>query len=118
MRIFNRARNLVGQSYTRLKVNLPIFNFSSQVSRLARPDPEIKPVIFFNASTRLVGVSLNAAFSLLTAWALRLQDVPVIYFVCQAGMTRCVLGTYRNDFSKAPPCQECVAQSRWLFSGA
>ena len=91
---------------------------ASQVSRLTRPDPEVKPVVLFNASTRLVGISLNAAFSLLTAWALRLQKVPVVHFVCQAGMSRCVLGTDRNDPSKAPPCQACIAQSRWLYSSS
>jgi hypothetical protein len=102
----------------RQKVNLHTFNFSSQVSRLARPDPAIKPVVIFNASTRLVGMSLNAAFALLTAWALRLQKVPVVHFVCQSGMCRCVLGTDRNDPSKPPPCKACIAQSRWFYSSS
>ncbi len=50
-------------------------------------------MIFFNASTRLVGMSLNAAFQQTAAWALRLAGTPVIHFVCQAGLSRCVLGT-------------------------
>ncbi len=106
------------QRLQRQKINLQTFNYSSQVSRLARPDTEVKPVVLFNASTRLVGMSLNAAFSLLTAWALRLQKVPVVHFVCQAGMSRCVLGTDRNDPSKAPPCKACIAQSRWFYSSS
>jgi hypothetical protein len=106
------------QRFQRQKFNLQTFNFTSQVSRHARPDPEVKPVVFFNASTRLVGMSLNAAFSLLTAWALRLQSVPVVHFVCQAGMNRCVLGTDRTDLSKSPPCNACIAQSRWFYSSS
>jgi hypothetical protein len=113
-----RAGKRVRQSLQRWRVNLQIHRIASQVYLRARPDPEIKPVIFFNASTRLVGMSLNTAFALLTAWALRLQNVPVIHFVCQAGMNRCVLGTDRNDFSKPPPCQACIAQSRWLYSSS
>jgi hypothetical protein len=105
--------------HTRLKrrgINLDIKRIASQINALARSDPECKPVVFFNASTRLVGLSLNSAFALLTAWMLRLQKVPVIQFICQTGMSRCVLGTDRKDFSKLPPCQACIAQSHWLYS--
>jgi Capsule polysaccharide biosynthesis protein len=112
---------IIGALHQRLKrqnINLQTFNFSSKVSRFSRPNPEVKPVVIFNASTRLVGMSLNAAFSLLTGWALRLQNVPVVHFVCQAGMSRCVLGTDRTDPSKTPPCKACVAQSRWFYSSS
>ncbi len=102
----------------RWKNDLHIRHTATEVNRLACPSPEAHPVIFFNASTRLVGMSLNSAFALLTAWALRLQNIPVIHFVCQAGMSRCVLGTDRADFSISPPCRTCVAQSRWLYSNA
>lgn len=114
----SQLAEIVRQRYQRARVNLQINRFSSQLYLHTHPNPAIKPVVFFNASTRLVGVSLNAAFGLLTSWALRLQKVPVIHFVCQAGMSRCVLGTDRNDFSKSPPCQACIAQSRWLYSSA
>ena len=63
------------------------------VARHAGNDKGQKPVVFFNASTRIHGHSQNAAFSLLTSWAVRLTGVPVVHFVCQAGMSRCVLGT-------------------------
>ncbi len=106
------------QRLQRQKINLRTFNYSSQLSRHTHSDPEVKPVVLFNASTRLVGMSLNAAFSLLTAWVLRLQKVPVVHFVCQAGMSRCVLGTDRNDPAKAPPCKACIAQSRWFYSSS
>jgi hypothetical protein len=114
----SRLVEIVQQRYNRTKVNLQINRFASQVNLHTHPNPDMKPVIFFNASTRLVGVSLNAAFALLTSLALRLQKIPVIHFVCQAGMSRCVLGTDRMDFSKAPPCRACIAQSRWLYSSS
>lgn len=81
-------------------------------------NPAARPVVFFNASTRLTGFSQNAAFSLLTSWALRLSGVPVIHFVCQAGMTHCVLGTNRDDYTTAPPCRQCFAFSQKLYAGA
>jgi hypothetical protein len=71
------------------------------------------PVVFFNASTGL-GMSQNAAFALLAASGLQLAGIPVVYFTCQAGMLRCVLGT-RQDEQANPPCKSCIAQSRWLF---
>ncbi|NJD59741.1 MAG: hypothetical protein FIA98_10130 [Anaerolineae bacterium] len=107
---------IISERFRRLSHNVQVHRFATQVSKAGKPDPQAKPVIFFNASTRLVGVSLNAGFSLLTSWALRLQKVPVVQFVCQAGMSRCVLGTDRNDFDKLPPCKACISQSRWLYS--
>jgi hypothetical protein len=74
------------------------------------------PVLFFNATTRLSGLSLNAGFSLLTSWAIRSAGVPVMHFVCDAGMSRCVLGTRQDDPSHKPPCTACKAQSRVCFN--
>lgn len=74
------------------------------------------PVLFFNATTRLSGLSLNAGFSLLTSWAVRFSGVPVMHFVCDAGMSRCVLGTKQDDPSHKPPCAVCKAQSRVCYS--
>jgi hypothetical protein len=89
-----------------------------QVAQHARPDPQQSPVIFFNASTRLTGLSLNAAFQLITSWGLRLAGVPVIQFACQAGMSHCVLGLDRQDFHNPPPCGPCIAQTQHLYRGA
>jgi hypothetical protein len=75
------------------------------------PDAQGKPVVLFNASTRITGYSQNAAYQLLASWGLRLQGVKVVHFVCQAGMTRCPLGTNRDDFSIKPPCADCQMQS-------
>jgi hypothetical protein len=74
-------------------------------------------VVLFNASTRLTGLSLNAAFQLLTGWALRLTGVRVVHFVCQAGLRPCVLGLNREDYHADPPCAACMAQSRRLYAG-
>ncbi|MFM8322673.1 MAG: hypothetical protein ACKOC5_17315, partial [Chloroflexota bacterium] len=77
-----------------------------------------QPVVFFNASSRITGMSQNAAFTLLTSWALRLSGVPVRFFVCQRGMSHCVLGTDRADYHKAPPCEACLRQTHRLYRGA
>jgi hypothetical protein len=74
--------------------------------------------VLFNASTRLGGVSQNAAFALLASWGLRMAGVRLIHFVCRAGMSHCVLGTNREDHHKPPPCKSCVRQSRRLYSRA
>jgi hypothetical protein len=80
--------------------------------------PAARPVVFFNASTRLNGLSQNAGFSLLSGWALRMAGVPVVHFVCEAGLSPCVLGTDRTAVRTPPPCAECQAQSRKAFTGA
>ena len=73
------------------------------------------PVIFFNASTRLSGLSQNAGFSLITSLALRKNKIPVYHFVCNRGLRPCVLGTKKEDLSKAPPCRECIRTSRLVL---
>jgi len=72
-------------------------------------------VAFFNASSRLGGLSLNAAFTQLTSWVLQLAGVPVVHFACRAGMSRCVLGTNPDDHTASPPCETCIAQSQKLL---
>lgn len=74
-------------------------------------------VLMFNATARLGTFTLNASFSLLLGWALRLQGVRVERFICQAGMTHCVLGTNWADLTQPPPCSACIAQSKRLAAG-
>lgn len=76
-----------------------------------------RPIAFFKASTGIDDLSWNSGFHLLVSWALRLQGVPVVYFACEAGMSRCVLGTQRDHVEKAPPCRSCIQQSRTLYTG-
>jgi hypothetical protein len=89
-----------------------------QVAKEAQPGSGYKPVIFFNASTRLSGLSLNAAFSLITSWSLRMAGVPVIHFVCQKGMSRCVLGTNRDNVHQNLPCEKCLRHSQAEYDHA
>ncbi len=82
------------------------------------PLRETRPIIFFKASSGIDDFSWNSAFHLLTSWGLRLQGIPIIYFACQNGLSRCVLGTDRDNPTKQPPCRSCVYQSRTLYTGA
>jgi hypothetical protein len=89
-----------------------------RVASHARGDQGRLPVVFFNASTRIRGLSLNAAFSLLASWAVRLSGVRVVHFVCQAGMSRCVLGTDQDAPERPMPCKMCIRQSKVSTTGA
>ncbi len=109
----------------RLRLRLAIWQNKQRIQETARQVVERaqttdgqRPVVAFNASTRLTGLSLNAAFQLITTWGLRLAGIPVVQFVCKSGLSRCVLGTDRDDFNNPPPCQTCIAQSERLFAGA
>jgi len=93
-------------------------NLARQVAIHAPRASAQEPVVFFNASARITGLSQNAAFSLLASWGLRLAGVPVQHFVCSRGMSHCVLGTNREDFYKPPPCRACIRQSRRIYYGA
>lgn len=74
-----------------------------------------RPVIFFNASTRISHLSMNAAFSLLASWAVRSAGVPVLHVVCKSGLRQCMLGTKVNDLTNPPPCEKCIRYSHLLF---
>ena len=76
---------------------------------------EDSPVVFFHPSTRIWGISQNAAFSLLASWGLRLSGVPVRYFVCNAGLEQCVLGTVRTRLERSPPCNLCIRLSHQMY---
>ena len=62
-------------------------------------------------------MSQNAAYSLLASLGLRANGVPVLYFVCNSGIERCILGSNRDDVYQAPPCALCIRQSQQVFSG-
>ncbi len=103
------------------------FNLKNQVrlNRIARQvadnEPSKgnqRPIIVFNASTRIRNISQNAAFSLLTSWGLRLSGINLLHYVCQSGMQNCVLGTNHQNYLQMPPCQACIDQSRQLYSKA
>ena len=89
-----------------------------QVRIHAYSKTHLNPVVFFNATARLEGLSQNAAFVFLASSGLRLAGIPVHHFICRSGMSHCVLGTNRENHSKPPPCQVCVDQSNRLLAGA
>jgi hypothetical protein len=96
--------------------NLKIASVASEVAR-KEAHPNGAPIVFFKASTGIDDLSWNSGFHLLTSWAFRLQDTPVVYFACNSGMSHCVLGTNRDNVQKEPPCKSCVYQSRTLYAG-
>ena len=77
-----------------------------------------RPVVFFNASTRLEGMSLNAAYSLISSWGVQLTGRKVNYFACKAGMSHCVLGAGLGNPTSPPPCEGCIKETRWFTSAA
>jgi hypothetical protein len=112
MDIFSRARRRIGA----WRQQNEIARLARQVADHARSTTGQQPVVIFNASTRLADLSQNAAFALLAGWSLRLSGVPVIHFVCQGGMSCCVLGINRDYLTRPMPCAACIAQSRRLFA--
>lgn len=117
MNLFDRASDRFKLHQSRKAIDADILRMAKAVAK-ASPKTGGKRIVSFNASTRITGLSLNAAFAMLTGWSLRLQGAEVINFVCQRGMTRCVLGTDQNDVKKLPPCRQCIKQSAVIYSHA
>jgi len=115
MDLLQKVRQYARNQSIRLGVNADIRKMAKAVTKAAPAPDDRKVVVSFNASTRITGLSLNAAFAMLTGWSLRLQGVRVANFVCQRGMTRCVLGTDQNDVRRLPPCQKCLIQSAAIY---
>ena len=92
-----------------------IAHISKQIPDNDPEHPKQPPILIFNASTRLEGISLNAGFSMITGWALRMVGYPVVHFVCARGMSRCILGTDVSDAIAAPPCSACIRTSKYLY---
>jgi hypothetical protein len=108
------SQRLVRGAVRRLN-NIRIGRFARRVLQES-PASDGRPIAFFKASTGLDDLSWNSAFHLLSSWAVRLQGVPVAYFACNAGMSRCVLGTHRDRVQQGPPCRSCIYQARTLYS--
>jgi len=96
---------------------LNLLKIASVARDVARKEstPSGAPVVFFKASTGIDDLSWNSGFHLLVSWAFRLQGVPVAYFACNSGMSKCVLGTNRDNPHKEMPCRSCVMQSKALY---
>jgi hypothetical protein len=96
--------------------NLKIARTARRVARLSPPATG-QPIVFFKASTGIDDLSWNSGFHLLSSWVLRLKGIPVAYFACNAGMSKCVLGTNRDNPRRNMPCKSCVYQSKTLYAG-
>ena len=96
--------------------NIKIASVARDVARM-EPAPSGAPVVFFKASTGIDDLSWNSGFHLLVSWALRLKSIPVAYFACNSGMSKCVLGTNRDHPQQEMPCKSCMYQSRTLYAG-
>ena len=113
--VVNRSNNAFRRTILHWQSDQKVRAMAEQVAIHEKRLAGEKPVIFMNASTRLRGLSLNAGFSLLAGWSLRLAGTPVAHFTCGSGMSRCVLGTNRDDPSATPPCRSCKAQSTAVY---
>lgn len=94
--------------------NLRIASVAREVAG-KEPTASGAPVVFFKASSGIDDLSWNSGFHLLASWAFRLQGIPVAYFACHSGMSKCVLGTNRDHPHKEMPCKSCVMQSKTLY---
>ncbi len=94
--------------------NLKVASVARTVAR-REPQPNGAPVVFFKASSGIDDLSWNSGFHLLASWALRLNGIPVVYFACQSGMSKCVMGTNRDNPHRGMPCKSCVMQSKALY---
>jgi hypothetical protein len=116
MTLAERAKDLLQVRPARQAINRRMGEVAAQVVQAAPETQEGKTILAFNASTRITGLSLNAAFALLTGWSLRLQGVRVVNVVCQRGMAQCVLGTRTEDVLREPPCKQCLKQSDAIYA--
>jgi len=112
---FSRVKKAIDQRWKHALSNQRWKHLNKEIQKNAQPQQGPHPVIFFNASTRLQAMSQNAAYAFVTLEALRLQGVPVIQFACKSGLTRCTLGSNREDVAQNPPCAKCIAQSESVF---
>lgn len=111
------VRNRLQETITRWLDDRRLAGIASRFAAQVHTDPDQRPVVFFKASSGILRLSLNSAFGLLVAWALQRKGIPVIHFVCQEGMARCVLGTNQPDAYKLPPCRTCMRHSRARLKG-
>lgn len=111
-RISGRIKRQQVQSRNYQRIN----SLSGSIKRADSTKPDNHPILFFNASTRLQGLSLNAAFSLLSSYGIQLAGTPVIHLVCYRGLSHCVLGTNNHNVTDPPPCAKCIQNSKALFS--
>ena len=108
---------LINWGIGKLRLFDRIRRLNRKIAAHSVPVDEEKPIIFFNASARLEGLNLNAAFAMISSWGVQLAGRKVIHFACESGMSQCVQGAGVGDPKASPPCRGCIHYSR-LFTGA
>jgi hypothetical protein len=114
MSLFKHTQEHLAFRSLRREINQDIRKMAKRVAKAAPKPDDGKTILSFNASTRITGLSLNAAFAMLTGWSLRMQGAGD-QFCVPSGMSRCVMGTNQTDVYQVPPCQKCLAQSRVIY---
>jgi len=114
MNLFARLINRFRRELNLVRNQIRVHSIIRQIQKTGK-EPNHQPVLFFNASTRLSGLSQNAGFSLITSLALQAAGIPVYYLVCKQGLSKCVLGTDRDNPQIKPPCAECWRTSKKIF---
>lgn len=102
----------------RLQLFFRVGKLNRGISAGINPNRTKKPVVFFNASARLEGLNLNAAFNLIASWGIQLAGREVYHFACRSGLSRCVLGAGLGNPTDPPPCQGCIQYTNLFTSGA
>ena len=118
-KLYEKTRRGLRRRWVHARANQRLNRLEEAVNRLVPAVPaaqRARPVVFFNASTRLLGLSQNAAFQLIASWGVRMAGVPTIHFACQGGLSRCVLAAAQNGPAALPPCPACIAQSRAILA--
>lgn len=113
----DELKSKIGRGIRKLQLFSRVWWMDWQVSRHSRSSGNGGPVLFFNASARLEGLNLNAAFQLLSSWGVGLAGGEVVHFACRSGMSQCVLGAGAGKPQDPPPCQGCITHTR-LYTGA
>jgi len=106
------------RSFQRLLLYSRLFQINRKVAAQIEPEIPEKPIVFFNATARIKGINLNAAFSMIASWGIQLAGRRVVHFSCRSGMSHCVLGAGLGDPKDPPPCHECVKDSGWFTGSA
>ncbi|MCK4800840.1 MAG: hypothetical protein KAS84_02545 [Anaerolineales bacterium] len=107
----------LNRGFLRLRMYSRLFILNRKVANQADPDNQQGSIIFFNASARLEGLNLNAAFAMISSWGIQLAGRQVHHFACHSGMSHCVLGAGLGDPKAQPPCRRCIRDTKW-FTGA
>lgn len=118
MNLYLKAKRRIKREWQSRQTSHRVAELTRQVKEQQTIKINSRPVVFFNASSRLSGLSLNAAYSILSSFAVQLIGVPVIYFVCCRGLSHCVLGTDKDHVRYKPPCEICIRNSKELFSNS